>query len=82
MRPLQPDDIEPFEAIAQNEDARRIFFRLAALSRAGRMPSFVLEVALDRDLDGATKDQLFELARDESFLLAVEEYLVRTHHIQ
>jgi hypothetical protein len=49
------------------------------LSQTGRTPSFVVEVALDRELDAATKARLVELAQDESFLLAVEEYLVRTH---
>jgi hypothetical protein len=36
-------------------------------------------VVRDRDLDSETKSQLVELAQDESFLLAVEDYLVRTH---
>jgi hypothetical protein len=66
-------------AISENEGARRIFLRMAALSRTGRMPSFVAEVALDRELDGETKYQLVELAQDEQFLLAVEQYLIRTH---
>jgi len=73
------DDLESLEAIAANEDARRIFLRMAALAQSGRTPSFVVEVALDRDLDSETKGRLVELAQDESFLLAVEEYLVRTH---
>jgi hypothetical protein len=75
------DDLESLEAISQNEEARRIFLRMAALSQSGRTPTFVAEVALDRDLDAATKDRLVELAQDESFLLAVEEYLVRTHRL-
>src|SRR5436305_12149868 len=81
VRPLWLDDIESLEAISQNEDARRIFLRMAALSQTGRTPSFVVEVALDGDLDAATKGRLVELAQDESFLLAVEEYLVRTHRL-
>ena len=79
MRPLWLDDLESLEAISQNEEARRIFLRMAALFQPGRTPSFVVEVALDRELDAATKARLVELAQDESFLLAVEEYLVRTH---
>lgn len=78
MHPLWLEDIESLEAISQNEEARRIFLRMAALSQSGRTPSFVVEVALDHDLDAATKTQLVELAEDESFLLAVSEYLVRT----
>jgi hypothetical protein len=75
------DDLESLEAICQNEEARRIFLRMAALAQSGRTPSFVVEVALDRELDPATKGRLVELAQDEAFLLAVEEYLVRTHRL-
>jgi hypothetical protein len=81
MHPLWLADIESLEAISQNEDARRILLRMSALSQTGRTPSFVVEVALDQDLDAATKNRLVELAQDESFLLAVEEYLVRTHRV-
>jgi hypothetical protein len=81
MRPLWLDDIESLEAISQNEDARRIFLRMASLSQAGRTPNFVVEIALDEDLDAETKGRLVELAEDESFLLAVKEYLVRTHRL-
>jgi hypothetical protein len=79
VHPLWLDDIESLEAISQNEEARRIFLRMAALSQSGRTPSFLVEVALDRELDADTKSRLTELAQDEAFLLAVEEYLVRTH---
>jgi hypothetical protein len=78
MRALWLDDLESLEAISQNDETRRIFLRLAALSQTGRTPSFVAEVALDGDLDAVTKGRLVELAQDETFLLAVEEYLVRT----
>ena len=81
MRPLWLDDIESLEAISQNEDARRILLRMAALSQTGRTPSFVVEVVRDSEFDAATKRQLVELAQNESFLLAVEEYLVRTHRL-
>ena len=81
VRTLWLDDIESLEAISQNEDARRIFLRMASLAQTGRTPSFVVEVALDSDLDAVTKGRLVELAQDESFLLAVEEYLVRTHRL-
>ena len=81
MHQLWLNDLESLEAIAANEEARRIFLRMAALSQTGRTPSFVMEVALDRDLDPATKDRLVELAQDETFLLAVEDYLVRTNRL-
>jgi hypothetical protein len=54
---------------------------MAALSQTGRTENFVVEVALDGELDAATKGRLVELAQDEAFLLAVEEYLVRTHRL-
>jgi len=81
VQPLWLDDVEAIEAIAANEDAREIFLRMAAISQSGRTPSFVREVALDRDLDSETKGQIVELAQDESFLLAVEDYLVRTDRL-
>jgi hypothetical protein len=81
VHPLWLDDLESLEAISQNEEARRIFLRMAALAQTGRTPNFVAEVALDRDLDAATKGRLVELAQDETFLLALEEYLVRTHRL-
>jgi hypothetical protein len=68
-------DLESLEAISQDDDARKIFLRMAAMSQAGRMPNFLAEIAHDQELDDTTKGQLTELARDESFLLAVEEYL-------
>jgi hypothetical protein len=79
VHPLWLNQLESLEAISQNEEARRIFLKMAALSQTGRTPNLLVEIALDQDLDAATKGRLVELAQDESFLLAVEEYLVRTH---
>jgi hypothetical protein len=73
------NDLESLEAISQNADARRIFLRMAALSQTGRTANFVTEIARDEELDDATKMRLSELAQDQSFLLAVEEYLLRTY---
>jgi hypothetical protein len=75
------DDLESLEAISQDAETRRIFLRMSALSRAGRLPSFLAELEHDRELDEATKVRLAELAEDSSFLLAVEEYLVRTQRV-
>jgi hypothetical protein len=72
------NDIESLEAISQDEEAKRIFLRMAALSRDGQMGSFLTELAQDEDLDDETKGTLEELARDSSFLLALEDYLART----
>jgi hypothetical protein len=71
-------DIESLEAISQDDEAKRIFLRMAALSRDGHMGSFLTELARDEDLDPETKGTLRELAEDNSFLLAVEDYLDRT----
>ena len=81
MQNLWLQDLESLEAISQDDDARRIFLRMAAMSHAGRLPNFIAQVAHDEELDDATKGHLTELAQDEGFLLAVEEYLRRTHRI-
>ncbi|HEV7133542.1 MAG TPA: hypothetical protein VGN27_07435 [Gaiellaceae bacterium] len=78
MLELWLNDLESLEAISQDADTRRIFLRMAAMSHAGRLPTFIDEVAHDQELDDTTKGHLTELARDEPFLLAVEEYLRRT----
>ena len=74
-------DLESLEAISQNDDTRKIFLRMAAMSHTGRLPNFLAEVAHDRELDDTTKGYLTELANDRSFLLAVEDYLRRTQHV-
>jgi hypothetical protein len=73
-------DMESLEGIAQDDEAKRIFLRMAALSRDGQMGSFLTELARDEDLDDETKGTLRELAEDNTFLLAVEDYLERTRH--
>lgn len=70
--------MESLEAISQDDEARRIFLRMAAMSRDGRTSSFLSELACDEDLDDETKGTLRELAEDNSFLLAVEDYVSRT----
>ena len=81
MNELWLQDLESLEAISQDDDARRIFLRMAAMSHAGRLPNFIAQVAHDDELDEATKGHLTELAQDEGFLLAVEEYLRRTNRL-
>jgi hypothetical protein len=76
----QHDDLESFEAISQDDDAKRIFLRLAAMSQDGRLPQFLVELAVDPDLDDELKGTLVELAGDHTFLLAVEDYVRRTQH--
>ena len=71
-------NLESFEAIKQDDVTRDLVLRMSALSQAGKLEPFLFEVARDDDLDDTTKGRLAELAHDESFLLAVEDYLVRT----
>ena len=71
-------DLESLEAITRSEDARKIFLKMAALSRTGGTPGFLAELARDDELDDDTKGQLTELAQDRAFLHAVEEYLRTT----
>ena len=78
MVSLWLNDIESLEAISQDAEAKQIFLRMAALSRDGQMGSFLTELARDEDLDDETKGTLEELAKDSTFLLAVEDYLART----
>ena len=71
-------DLESLEAISQDDEARKIFLRMAALSQEGRLDSFLIELADTPELDELTKGALSEIARDEAFLLAVDDYLHRT----
>ena len=71
-------DIESFEAISQDADTRQIFLKMAAMSRTGRMGSFLTELETDEDIDDDTKTTLSAIARDHTFLLALEDYLRRT----
>ena len=54
---------------------------LEAISQTGQMGSFLTELAKDGDLDEETKGTLTELANDNAFLLAVEDYLQRTQRL-
>ena len=76
------DDLESLEALSQDESARRIFLRMAAMAKHGRTDGFLDVLSRDADLDDDTKGTLAELARDESFLLAFEDYLRRTQVVQ
>jgi hypothetical protein len=72
------NDLESLEAISQDEETRQIFLRMAALSREGRLSSFLIELADTSELDDFTKGTLSEIAQDEAFLLVVDDYLRRT----
>ena len=74
-------DLESLEQISQNGVARRLFLRMAAMSREGTLPILVKEISEDDGLDDEVKGTLAELAHDPAFLFAVEEYLRRTERV-
>jgi hypothetical protein len=71
-------DIESLERISQDEGARTLFLRMAELQRAGRTSSFLDELAGDPEVAEDVKGSLAEIAQDERFLLALEDYVHRT----
>ena len=71
-------DLESLEAISQDDLTRGVVLRMAALSQAGSLAPFLVELADDCELDDATKISLQEIASDPAFLLAVEDYVHRT----
>jgi hypothetical protein len=81
MLQLWQQDIEWLEAISQDEDARALFLRMAALSQSGRLEPFLTELRRDDELDDQTTGTVAELAQDQAFLLAVADYLRTTHQV-
>jgi hypothetical protein len=81
MPGLWEQDLEWLEAISQDEDARALFLRMAALSQEGRIEPFLTELRRDDDLDEQTKGTVAELAQDQAFLLAVADYLRNTNYV-
>ena len=71
-------NLESFEAINQDDATRSLVLRMSALSQAGKLGPFLVELAHDAELDELTKGTLAEIAQDPNFLLAVEDYLHRT----
>ena len=56
-------DIEALEEITQDERARALFLRMAALQRTGQTSSFLVELAGDPEVDEDVKGSLAELER-------------------
>jgi hypothetical protein len=81
MEKLWLRDLESLEAVSQDDLARRVVLKLAALQRAGRIEPFLAQLAADSDVDDETKEKLAELGRDEGLLFAVEDYLERTNRL-
>jgi len=71
-------EFESLEAISQEEDIRVLCLRMATLSQRGGLDSFLRAVQVDDELDDETKGTVSELADCPSFLLALEDYVVRT----
>jgi hypothetical protein len=72
------EDLESFEAIRRDTDTLTLVLHLAAMSKAGTLRPFVAQLRGDADVDEETRRTFMELAGDESFLLAVEDYVRRT----
>jgi hypothetical protein len=51
---------------------------MAELQRAGRTSSFLDELEDDPEVDEDVKGSLAEIAQDQRFLLALEDYVQRT----
>jgi len=81
MHEMSLHDLESLEEITQNAETRRIFLRMAAMQRTGRMGNFLTQLADDPDVDDDTKGSLTELAQDVGFLLAVEDYCAKTNRL-
>jgi hypothetical protein len=71
-------DIESLEAVAQDEDTKVLCLRMAAMSKAGTLGPFIRDLERDDELDDDTKGTITEIASDEHFLLALEDYVRRT----
>ena len=78
MLPSWHHDLESLEKISQDDLARDLVLRMAALEQAGKLGPFLFELAADDEVDKAMKDDVVEIARDPNFLFAVEDYLQRT----
>ena len=76
------EQIEALEAISQNEPARRLFLRMAQMSQTGRLDPVLTQLEHSEDFDDDTWEGLIELARDRSFLLALDDYVHRTRVYQ
>jgi len=71
-------DIESLEAVAQNEETKLLCLRMAEMWKAGTLAPFIREFSSDHELDEDTRGTIVEIASDERFLLAVEDYVRRT----
>jgi hypothetical protein len=73
-----PHDLETLEAVSQNEAALDLFLRVAYLAGDGQLNRFLLELGETEGIDDETKAAFAEVAQDEAFLRALDEYVYRT----
>jgi len=78
MVDLWRHDLESLEAVAQDESTKQLCLRMAAMSKKGTLEPFIADLRRDEELDEGTKGTIAEIASDEHFLLAVEDYVRRT----
>jgi hypothetical protein len=78
VTPVRPDDLEALETVSQNVAARDLFLHMAHLSDAGELNRFLFELEETDELDAETKAAFAEVARDRSFLTALDDYVHRT----
>jgi hypothetical protein len=71
-------DLESLEALTQDEQTKRLCLRMAAMSQAGTLEPFIATLRLDDGLDETTRRAITEIAANESFLAALEDYVQRT----
>ena len=81
MEGLWLHELEALETISQDEETRALFLRMAALQRTGRMSTFLSELDRDPDVDDDVKGPIAEIAQDADFLLALEDYCLRTNRL-
>ena len=79
MHALTYSGIGSLEVIRQDDTTREVILRMAGLARGGRLDTSVAVVGVDPELDEHTRSFALELASDEGFLFAVEDYVARCH---
>jgi hypothetical protein len=78
VTPVRPDDLEALETVSQNHEARDLFLRMAHLSSEGELNRFLVALAASDEIDSETKAVFAEVARDRTFLRALDDYVHRT----
>jgi hypothetical protein len=72
---VRPDDLEPLESVSQNVEACDLFLRVAHLSQTGELSRFLTELSRSEEIDPETKAVFAEVAQDQTFLSALDDYV-------